>query len=46
MLNVLNAVRLMPRSSVMGTVKRPRQLSSSVKNVAIMSVQATTIHQP
>lgn len=45
-LKVLNAVRLIPRSSVTGAVNSPRQLSSRVKNVAMMSVQARTIHQP
>ena len=45
-LNVLNAVRLIPRSSVTGAVNSPRQLSSRLKNVAMMSVQARTIHQP
>lgn len=45
-LKVENAERLIPRSSHIGTVKRLRQLSSSVKNVPMIRVQATTIHQP
>ena len=45
-LNVPKALRLIPKSSVIGTTNRLIQDRSSVKNVAMIRVQTTTIHQP